>query len=528
METSNVIWGISLCLLAVAILSSNGFIFFMTYKHKKLQTRGNIFLLSLVLSDFSIALFNVAFTAVSTFFPELRATDSTLCKVSGVLEMTFLIASVFSVVAINYHRYIHIVHWNKYYQIFSIRRICCLVVAMWAAALALSIPPLFGVSKIIYKPGKSHCFVSWKENIGYTYLLMIACFFVPIITMGYFYARIYYHRISSTNGLKMMSEGQDIQSTITKSIGSVESIPLSKSTSKLDIVLERETIGKECVNINNLSCKEVQVVGRKSSANSLTNYGYRSYEQRGEVLEMEERDEVPDRNSLKGSARVIEVNKQEAIEQNEKETRKMENKTEAISMEHSSCELRDSANVMRTVQRRKSEVVVSWKKDRRNSLIGIKDNEEEALPLDLRLKNNNLQSLAQVDPKFSLETLVEVGPTIFSRRQNTATRRDSAIRREAATRRDSATHGSAAARREREDRKLTVMCIVIVAVFFISWLPFVVTMFLESLTEIHILPVLDKASLVVGYMNSLANPIIYFYFNRSSRRHFPRLIKRCR
>ena len=547
METSNIIWGIGLCLLAVAILSANAYIFFMIYKHKKLQTRGNIFLLSLAVSDFSVALFNVPFTAASTFSPELRASDSTLCKASGVLEMTFLIASVFSVSAINFHRYIHIVHWSKYYLIFSIRRICCFVAAMWAAAVALSTPPLFGLSKICYKPRKSHCFVNWKENLGYTLSLMIVCFFVPVILMGYFYARIYYHRKSSKSNVKMMSEDQGIKSTSTKSISSAEFIPLSKSTRKLHIVMEHETIGEECANIGNVSRKEIQLVGKKLFTKSLINSGYGSYEDRGEVLEIEERNEVANRNSLDGNACVVEMNKQEAIEQSQKETSKVKNEEEAISVERSACKVKDSATVIRIVPRRKSAIVVSWKKDRRNSLIGMKDNEEEGFSIDESFKNNNnSQSLEQANPRLSLKTLIEMGPKMFSRSQNKAKHRniathrdmaahrdmathgDAVVRRNVATRRDSTTRRDATIRREREDRKLTLMCIIIVAVFFISWSPFVVTMFVESLTDINIFPVLDKATLVVGYMNSLANPIIYFYFNRSARRHLPRLMARCR
>ena len=79
-------------------------------------------------------------------------------------------------------------------------------------------------------------------------------------------------------------------------------------------------------------------------------------------------------------------------------------------------------------------------------------------------------------------------------------------------------------RNTSDDLKLTMMCVIIVAVFFISWFPFVVTMLIESLTTIKIPTAVDKATLLIGYLNSLSNPIIYCYFNKNFRSQLKKII----
>ena len=78
-------------------------------------------------------------------------------------------------------------------------------------------------------------------------------------------------------------------------------------------------------------------------------------------------------------------------------------------------------------------------------------------------------------------------------------------------------------KRRKEDAKLTMMCVIIVAVFFASWFPFVVSMFIETLTTIHVPSAIDRATLLIGYLNSLSNPIIYCYFNKNFRLQLKKL-----
>ena len=201
------VWVILLSIIAFVIFFSNLCIFMAVYKSRKLQTRGNVFLVCLASSDFLVSIFNVPFSAISSVLPTLRPTSSLLCDFSGFFEMTFLIASVFSVTAINLHRFVHLIHWDRYYDICSTKRIRIVIAFIWITALILSAPPLLKLSKISYKQGKGHCFVDWRVTPTYTFALMILCFFVPVCIMAYCYYRIYKFRRESRRKVKESAYG---------------------------------------------------------------------------------------------------------------------------------------------------------------------------------------------------------------------------------------------------------------------------------------------------------------------------------
>ena len=212
MDAGSIVWVIILSLTAIFIFFSNLSIFIAVYKSRKLQNRGNIFILCLASSDFLVSVFNVPFTAVSVAYPSIRQNGSTLCDVSGFFEMTILIASVFSVTAINVHRYIYIVFWTKYREILRKKRIIVSILCLWLSAIILSAPPLVSLSKIAYKSGKSHCFVDWKVTPVYTFSLILICFLMPIIVMGFCYYSIYKFRQRSRKILQQRLTKQFVAS----------------------------------------------------------------------------------------------------------------------------------------------------------------------------------------------------------------------------------------------------------------------------------------------------------------------------
>lgn len=513
METSNLIWGAFLSMLAITILSTNAYIFFVVYKCKILQTRGNVFLLSLAFSDFSVALFNIPFTAASSFMPKLRASGNTLCNISGVLEMTFLIASVFSVTAMNFQRYIHITQWQRYYDIFSVRRVCRMVILMWIAAMALSFPPLFGLSKIIYKPGQSHCFVDWKQTPAYSFILMVTCFFAPVILLGYFYARIYQHRKCSKNEVKAIAERLSMPSTMQPSndISKIGSNYLSQSTGNIDTTTKEKTCWKEGSKSSVAgNANELDMSDRKAPQSNLNTHICDNHVEKVGTSNINIKDEAITRSKCAENASVeirIELG---ALGKRWRQRNLMGNDLKIGPIEHLAGGISSSVNVGIIMTSRLAEVPVLWKKHGKTFQAEItgKESEQEDIQicLDQSMKKDNTQSYPRIDSNYDLTEYIEKKPKISPRKKY--------LRVEA--------------RAEKEERKLAMMCIIIVAVFCMSWLPFVVTMFLDLLTDIDILPFAEKTTLVIGYMNSLANPIIYFYFNRSFRRHFSILTNCCK
>lgn len=509
MAYADFIWAAVLFMLALAIFLSNSFILLAVYKSKELQTRGNVFLVSLACSDFLVALFNVPFTAVCSFQPELRQSDDMLCLISGFFEMTFLIASVFSVTAINFHRFIHIVYWQSYYEVFSRKKICLLVTLIWTGALFLSSPPLFGISKISYKRGKSHCFVDWKESKVYTFALMISCFFIPVTFMGSFYYRIYrYRKYSKKNLKKFTKESYKVTNESDVREKFCKEGPNSLLEDETDSLTRA---GRDRCSSKNYETVEFRVKTASFSKilqqNGFANHGFDL-----------------DRNSGCWTiSPCVEVDNEEV-----ENTRYLAESKAVIKVEEYSkggfCE-------------GKFESLEPAQAPKENKIVGIDGRIIIAKSLDnngafaiwgehQRAGEIPLSTAKQIPASICKPGEILEGREIF-KKSSSDSMNDLNIAKTKRTcakaRLSRGPHVRKAFNTQKEGRRLTIMCVIIVAVFFISWFPFVITMILESLTTVEIPVSIDKTSLLIGYANSLSNPIIYFYFNIGFRSKIKRI-----
>nr|XP_056707320.1 somatostatin receptor type 1 [Euleptes europaea] len=77
--------------------------------------------------------------------------------------------------------------------------------------------------------------------------------------------------------------------------------------------------------------------------------------------------------------------------------------------------------------------------------------------------------------------------------------------------------------RKRSERKITLMVMMVVMVFVICWMPFYVV----QLVNLFVEPgdaTISQLSVVLGYANSCANPILYGFLSDNFRRSFQRLL----
>lgn len=77
-----------------------------------------------------------------------------------------------------------------------------------------------------------------------------------------------------------------------------------------------------------------------------------------------------------------------------------------------------------------------------------------------------------------------------------------------------------------EENKITNMFLYVVALFIICWAPFVITMFLDVYYSRPLPRTVDIASLLVGYLNSVCNPILYGLRNSAFKQGFLDLYSR--
>ena len=501
MDAGPIVWVIILSLTAILIFFSNLSIFIAVYTSRKLRNLGNIFILCLASSDFLVSVFNVPFTAVSVAYPSIRKTGSTLCDVSGFFEMTILIASVFSVTAINVHRYIYIVYWTKYRDILRKERIIVSILCLWLSAIILSAPPLVHLSKIAYKSGKSHCFVDWKVTPVYTFALILICFLMPIIVMGFCYYRIYKFRQDSRkilqNRLTKQFEANDSKKVVALDKGGSNSNPTDLSSSSED---EQD--------------KAVQTI---------VTFLNESIDVPGEHRQVEMQDLTRENSTAVEDGRMLSELGDSDVESNKKDEGCITgNETEIKATTHIQ---------IKEVGGKKSTDLPLQPKQRRSRMLSLTSGEQRFENASINMPKNELKKKAMgqkykgLRPKNDqhlgsrkIEILVEesVSSTVESQPCSSAEYKFQVCSSEITESRERYVV-KRRKKRSKEDARLTMMCIIIVAVFFASWFPFVVSMLIESLTTIHIPSAVDRATLLIGYLNSLSNPIIYCYFNKNFR-----------
>ena len=78
-----------------------------------------------------------------------------------------------------------------------------------------------------------------------------------------------------------------------------------------------------------------------------------------------------------------------------------------------------------------------------------------------------------------------------------------------------------------EEVKITNTILVVVACFMFCWAPFAMTTFTDVYYNRPIPRIIDISTLLLGYANSMCNPVIYGIRNQSFRRELSRLFRRC-
>lgn len=78
-----------------------------------------------------------------------------------------------------------------------------------------------------------------------------------------------------------------------------------------------------------------------------------------------------------------------------------------------------------------------------------------------------------------------------------------------------------------EEVKLTNTLLIVVSAFLICWTPFAITMFFDVYSSKPLPRAIDMGSLLLGYLNSMCNPIIYAARNRQFKNGFIDLFSHC-
>ena len=188
-STSTIVGAIFLVLLFIGALCGNSMLFYIFTKVRKLQTKGNVFILNLAAADLLVAVINLPVTIV-TVIAEDWILGKTVCLISGFITLLTFVASCMALSMISINRYHAIVHWTSYENTYTKRKCALYICITWTITIALSLPPFFGWAKFEYDPAQSYCFAEWTVSKSYTIFMIAACLVGPLSIMSYCYVKI--------------------------------------------------------------------------------------------------------------------------------------------------------------------------------------------------------------------------------------------------------------------------------------------------------------------------------------------------
>ncbi|CAL1296880.1 unnamed protein product [Larinioides sclopetarius] len=177
----------------------NAIVMWIVLAHKRMRSVTNYFLVNLSLADTMVATLNVIFNFVYMKDGDWPFGDA-YCKISNFIAIVSVAASVFTLVAISFDRYMAIMHPLKPRMSRSTTLNIC--VWIWVLSILLSFPNLLYSMTIIeeFPDGGNRviCFMFWPDgpsnesNQEYIYnvVILVVTYVLPITSMTFTYFRV--------------------------------------------------------------------------------------------------------------------------------------------------------------------------------------------------------------------------------------------------------------------------------------------------------------------------------------------------
>lgn len=180
----------SMVVIMLVALGGNLLILAAIYIDKTLQTITNAFIINLACADLLLSIIGMPFTLASSITYDWIFGD-TWCKVNGMANSLFCIASILTLAAVSIDRYCAILYPFKYAAWITNRVAAGMIFYIWFHALLMACLPLTSWSRYTFIRSESICTVQWEFSISFTIFLFSVCFFLPLGVMMVTYLRIF-------------------------------------------------------------------------------------------------------------------------------------------------------------------------------------------------------------------------------------------------------------------------------------------------------------------------------------------------
>ena len=164
---------------------------------ERMRTVTNFFILNLACADLMMAVFCIPFTFVASVVVQYWPFSRAMCPIVTYAQTVTVFLSAFTLVAISLDRHRAIQH--PLLPRLTCRRLGMIIAFIWAVSLLLPVPIaiLSEVRTLIDSNGlkKDRCEETWPdENLryGYTILIMVCQYFLPLCVLILAYIRISY------------------------------------------------------------------------------------------------------------------------------------------------------------------------------------------------------------------------------------------------------------------------------------------------------------------------------------------------
>ncbi|CAB3375735.1 Hypothetical predicted protein [Cloeon dipterum] len=194
-----VLWSVLYAMMVVVATGGNVIVIWIVLAHKRMRTVTNYFLVNLSVADTMVSTLNVTFNytyMLNSHWPF----GTVYCKITQFVAVLSICASVFTLMAISFDRYMAIV--NPLRPRMGKRTTLCITVLIWLVGTVLSLPFLivFTTFEISLTDGSTRivCYAEWPDGdtnnsvleYWYNVFFMFVTYVVPIVVMSITYARV--------------------------------------------------------------------------------------------------------------------------------------------------------------------------------------------------------------------------------------------------------------------------------------------------------------------------------------------------
>ena len=232
----------SMVVIMLVAVGGNLLILAAIYIDKTLQTITNAFIINLACADLLLSIIGMPFTLASSIKYEWVFGD-TWCKVNGMANSLFCIASILTLAAVSIDRYCAILYPFKYATWITNKVAAGMIVYIWSHALLMACLPLTSWSRYTFISSESICTVQWEYSISFTLFLFSVCFFLPLGVMMITYLRIF--RTARKQSRKIVPVTGEIEAREDPSITEYSACYRDNSRARLNSELLTACSGKE-------------------------------------------------------------------------------------------------------------------------------------------------------------------------------------------------------------------------------------------------------------------------------------------